>query len=103
MSAADVVATILIAAGLFFQLVAAIGLVRLPDVYSRLHALGVLDTLGGPLVLIGAAVHVGVGLTAGKLLLAIGFLYVTSPLVGHMLSWAAMRAGHPSAGPGEQA
>jgi multicomponent Na+:H+ antiporter subunit G len=90
----DVLATALLAAGVFFLVVAAIGFVRLPDVYSRLHVAGVIDTLGAPLVLLGAAVHVGPELTAGKLVLGIAFMSVTSPLVGHLLARAALEAGH---------
>lgn len=80
---------VLVALGLFFQLVAAVGLLRFPDVYCRLHVVGVTDTLGGPLVLLGAAVWMGPTLPAAKLLLSIGFLYLTSPLVGHLLARAA--------------
>jgi multicomponent Na+:H+ antiporter subunit G len=90
----DAVATLLLAAGVFFLVVAAIGFVRLPDVFSRLHVAGVIDTLGAPLVLLGAAVHVGPHLTAGKLVLGIAFMSVTSPLVGHLLARAALEAGH---------
>ncbi len=79
--------------GLFFVLTAALGFVRLPDVYCRLHITAVIDTLGVPLFLIGAAVHVGPGLIAGKLLLCIVFLYGTSPLVGHLLARAALDSG----------
>jgi len=89
----DTAGAILVAVGLFFMLVAAIGFVRLPDLFSRLHVTGVLDTLGAPLVLLGAAVWIGPSLTAGKLLLAIVFLYLTSPLVGHLLSRAAIESG----------
>lgn len=91
---ADVVAIGLLVVGLLFVAVAAIGFVRLPDVYCRLHVTGVLDTLGAPVILLAAAVHVGFSLTAGKLLLAIVFLYVTAPLVGHLLAQAAVEAGH---------
>ncbi|MBI4564723.1 MAG: monovalent cation/H(+) antiporter subunit G [Planctomycetes bacterium] len=94
MTAMEMIGTGLFATGLFFQLVASVGLVRFPDLYCRLHVVGVTDTLGGPLVLLGAAFHLGFSLTAFKLLLAIGFLYLTCPLVGHMLARAAMEAGH---------
>lgn len=86
---AQVAGAVLIAAGVFFQFVAAVGLLRFPDVFCRLHVVGVTDTLGGPLVLLGAAVLLGPTLPAAKLLLAIAFLYLTSPLVGHLLARAA--------------
>ena len=84
----------LIVVGLFFMSVAAIGFVRFPDVYCRLHVTCVLDTLGAPMVLLGVAVQAGLSLLAGKLLLAIVLLFMTSPLVGHLLSTAAIQAGH---------
>jgi multicomponent Na+:H+ antiporter subunit G len=89
-----VIGTVLLATGVFFLGVAAIGFARLPDVFCRLHVTGVIDTLGAPLILLGAAVYVGPGLTAGKLMLAIAFISVTSPLVGHLLARAALEAGH---------
>lgn len=94
MTIQDILATALLAVGVFFMLVAAIGFVRLPDVFSRLHVTGVIDTLGAPLVLLGTVIHMGPQLAAGKLLLGILFLSVTSPLVGHLLARAALEAGH---------
>lgn len=90
----DAIALGLIVAGLFFLLVGAIGFVRLPDVFCRLHVTGVLDTLGAPLVMLGAAVYIGAQLVSLKLLLATLFLSVSSPLVGHLLARAALEAGH---------
>lgn len=81
-------------AGVFFVAVAAMGFTRLPDVFCRLHVTGVIDTLGAPLVLLGAALHIGPQLAAGKLLLGMAFIAVTSPLVGHLLARAALEAGH---------
>lgn len=94
MSITDILGIVLVFTGLFFMLVAAVGFVRLPDVFSRLHVTGILDTLGAPVVLIGVAVWVGPSLTAAKLILAIIFLYLTSPLVGHLLSRSAIEAGY---------
>jgi multicomponent Na+:H+ antiporter subunit G len=86
--------TLLLATGIFFLGVAAIGFRRLPDVFCRLHVLGVIDTLGAPLILLGAAVHLGPQLAAGKLVLALVFIAITSPVVGHLLARAAVEAGH---------
>ncbi len=79
--------------GLFFTVTAAVGFIRLPDVYCRLHITGILDTLGVPLILLGAAFIAGPGFIAGKLLLCVVFLYGTSPLVGHLLARAALDSG----------
>lgn len=88
------VAVLFMAAGGFFLAVAAIGFARLPDVFCRLHVTGVIDTLGAPLILFGAAVLFGPHLVSLKLLLGILFLVVSSPLVGHLLARAALEAGH---------
>ncbi len=92
------VASLLVFVGLLFMVVAAVGFARLPDVFCRLHVTGILDTLGAPLVLLGAVIWNGWNLTSGKLLLGLLFLLVTSPLVGHLLSWAALRSGQKQAG-----
>jgi multicomponent Na+:H+ antiporter subunit G len=80
--------------GIFFLVVAAIGFIRLPDVFCRLHVMGVIDTLGAPLILLGAAIYLGPQLAAGKLVLGIAFISITSPVVGHLLARAALEAGH---------
>lgn len=100
---ADATVVVLVAAGLFFQVVAALGLLRFPDVYCRMHVVGVSDTLGSPLVLLGVAAAVLLGesgppylrvLGAVKAILIISLLYFTAPLVSHLLSRAALEAGH---------
>jgi multicomponent Na+:H+ antiporter subunit G len=90
----NALAAFLFATGVFFLVVGAIGFLRLPDVFCRLHVTGVLDTLGAPLLMLGTAVHLGPQLVSAKLLLGILFLAVTSPLVGHLLARAALEAGH---------
>lgn len=86
----DVVVAVILSIGLFFMAIAALGFIRFPDVFSRLHVTGILDTLGAPFILLAAAFHLGLTLDAAKLLLAVLFLYATSPLVGHLLSRAAL-------------
>lgn len=91
---ANILVIVLLAAGIFFLIVGAVGFIRLPDVFCRLHVTGVLDTLGAPLIMLATAIHVGLHLSALKLVLATIFLSVTSPLVGHLLARAALEAGH---------
>ena len=88
------IAGLLVVAGVFFLSVGALGFVRLPDVFCRMHVTGVLDTLGAPLVMLGAAVYLGAELASIKLLLATLFLIVTSPLIGHLLGRAALEGGY---------
>jgi multicomponent Na+:H+ antiporter subunit G len=89
-----VLTTLALGIGIFFVAVASIGFWRLPDVFCRIHIMGVIDTLGVPLMLLGAAIHLGPQLAAGKLLLALAFISITSPVVGHLLARAALEAGH---------
>lgn len=89
----SIVAGLLLAGGLFFILVGAIGVLRLPDFYTRLHAAGKCDTLGMLLSLVGLMVYEGPTLNGLKLLLIWGFILLASPTGTHVLSRAAYRVG----------
>ncbi|MHC4958574.1 MAG: monovalent cation/H(+) antiporter subunit G [Planctomycetota bacterium] len=80
-------------AGVFFSLVGGIGLHRLPDFYSRMHAAGITDTLGATLVLAGLMLLGGASQATVKLAMILGLLLVTSPTAGHALARAALRHG----------
>ncbi|MDN5347297.1 MAG: multicomponent Na+:H+ antiporter subunit [Clostridia bacterium] len=90
---ADFIAAVLMSAGLFFLLVGAIGLVRLPDFYTRLHAASLGDTLGLTLFLVGLMVHEGVTLTSFKMLIIELFMLLASPTATHVLIRAAYQVG----------
>lgn len=79
--------------GSLFCVVGGIGLVRLPDLYSRTHAATITDTLGAGLVLLGLMLQAGPTLTALKLLMVLAFLLVTSPVSSHALVKAAYAQG----------
>ena len=83
----------IILSGLFFIVVGAIGILRMPDVYSRLHAAGMTDTMGAGLLLVGLAVNEGLTLIAMRLVLIWIFLLFTSPVGTHALARAAIQAG----------
>lgn len=92
----------LLAAGVAFHLVAAVGVLRLPDFYTRLHALSKADTLGTLLALGGIAVWEGASLTAVKVLLIAVFFFLANPAGAHALARAAYRTGVPAVrGPGD--
>ena len=86
----DVLSWISILAGLFFILVGGIGLIRLPDVYTRLHAAGMTDTMGAGLVLIGLSFQSGLTLITVRLLMIWAFLLFTSPIATHAVARAAL-------------
>ena len=82
-----------IIAGLFFVLAGTLGVLRLPDFYTRLHAAGMTDTLGAELVLLGLIIQSGFTQMSLKLLLVAFFLLITSPTATHAVAHAAYKAG----------
>ena len=83
----------LILAGLFFLVVAAIGMLRLPDVFTRSHALSLTDSLGAFLVLAGLAIYQGFSLNLLKILVVLALLYLLNPVISHATIRAALRSG----------
>lgn len=81
------------AAGLFFVLAGTVGVLRLPDFYTRLHAAGMTDTLGAELILLALIFQSDNLQMVLKLLLVAFFLLVTSPTATHAVAHAAYRAG----------
>ncbi|HZD41065.1 MAG TPA: monovalent cation/H(+) antiporter subunit G [Terriglobales bacterium] len=86
-------ATIFLIAGAVFLLVSCVGLLRLPDFYTRAHAVGKAETLGSMLTLIGLALYNGVALSSLKLLLILAIIAITNPTATHALTRAALRSG----------
>ena len=80
-------------AGSFFAVVGGIGIVRLPDFYSRLHGGGITDTLGAGLILLGLMFQAGLTLVTVKLVMIFFFLFVTSPTSCHALASSALAHG----------
>jgi len=80
---------ILIIIGAFFLIVSGVGLVRLPDFYSRAHAVGKTETLGVILILSGLAVYSGWELSTVKVLLIVLFLLLASPVATHAITRSA--------------
>ncbi|MCB1823196.1 MAG: monovalent cation/H(+) antiporter subunit G [Candidatus Competibacteraceae bacterium] len=76
--------------GVFFVIVGGVGLLRMPDFYTRLHAASITDTLGAGLILLGLMLHGGWTLVSAKLLLILSFLWLTSPTATHALVRAAL-------------
>ena len=79
--------------GCAFCVIGGIGMVRMPDFYSRSHAASLTDTLGAALILLGLGLQAGLSLIAVKLLFIFIFLYITSPPAVHALVKAAYSKG----------
>lgn len=91
----NIIIALLLLSGTFFMLSGSIGVIRFPDVYTRLHAATKASTLGIAGILIGTFLFLYVthSIISGKLLLAIIFILLTNPVSGHMISRAAHRDG----------
>lgn len=89
----DALAWILLATGGFFCIVGCIGLVRLPDFYTRMHGASVTDTLGAGLILLGLMLMAGLTLVTVKLAFIGVLVFFTSPTATHALAKAAMTRG----------
>lgn len=87
----DLITILFIVLGLFFFTVATVGLIRLPDVYTRLHATTKGDTLGAALVLLGLSLYGGLEINTVKLGMIIAFVWLTNPTASHLVGKAAYR------------
>ncbi len=87
----DVLVGLFLLAGAGFVLIAAIGIVRLPDLLTRMHASTKAGTLGALLVLVGLALHEGSGEVVSKVLATVLFLLLTAPIAAHMIGRAHAR------------
>lgn len=89
----DALSWLCLLSGGFFCIVGAIGLLRMPDFYTRMHAASVVDTLGAGLILLGLMLQAGFTLVTVKLLMVGILLFFTSPTATHALARAAMLRG----------
>lgn len=89
----DFASWILLASGSVFCLIGALGVLRMPDFFTRIHAASVVDTLGAGLLLSGMILQAGLTLIAVKLLFIGLLLFFTSPTATHALARAAHLRG----------
>ena len=90
---ADALGWLFLLAGSFFVVSGGIGLVRMPDFFTRMHPSGVVDTLGAALIVAGLIVQAGPTQVTIKLLLILAFLFFTSPTATHAVAHAALAGG----------
>lgn len=79
--------------GSLLMIIGGIGVLRLPDFFSRMHGAGLTDTMGGGLILIGLMFEGGFSAATVRLVLVLLFLWYTSPVSGHALAKAALSNG----------
>jgi len=91
------VAAVLLVIGSLFCALAALGILRFPDVYTRLHAASKAGPLGAGLILLAVAFASGDWAIAVRALAGLAFLVATAPLSAHLLARAALKVGTPLA------
>jgi multicomponent Na+:H+ antiporter subunit G len=82
-----------LAGGLFFTFVSAVGVVRLPDIYTRAHTASQTDTLGAGFTLVAVALALGFETTTIKTFLLLIFIFITNPTAAHAIARAAHEEG----------
>ncbi|HRO67056.1 MAG TPA: monovalent cation/H(+) antiporter subunit G [Pseudobdellovibrionaceae bacterium] len=85
----DFVSLFFLLPGVFFMLVSAVGVLRLPDTYTRMHAASKASSLGISLILLGVVIHLPSASVIWKSLLTVFFIYLTVPIATHILGRAA--------------
>jgi multicomponent Na+:H+ antiporter subunit G len=89
----DLLSWICILIGAAAALIGGFGLLRLPDVFARMHGAGMIDTLGLGAILVGLMIQAGFTLVSVKLLLIVVFVFFTSPMTTHALAQACLNGG----------
>ncbi|CAN5405069.1 monovalent cation/H(+) antiporter subunit G [soil metagenome] len=89
----DLLAAVLLVAGLFFVVVGITGVLRLPDFYARLHATSKCDTLGLALMVAGVALLTGLVLKTVKIVMLVAIVALVNSTAAHALGRAAYRSG----------
>ena len=89
----DLASWLLIIVGSAFLLIGAIGIIRLPDIFSRMHGAGIIDTMGTAMLFSGMFLQAGFTIVSIKLFMILLFLMFTSPTTTHALARAALDAG----------
>ena len=89
----DAASWLLVVSGGAFCIVGALGVLRMPDFYTRVHAASLSDNVGGGLILLGLLLQAGFTLAAAKLLVLAALIFFTSPAATHALAAAALGRG----------
>lgn len=89
----DIISWIFLLGGSFFCLTGAVGLLRFPEFFSRIHAASLTDTLGASMILIGLMFQAGLGLALPKLILILIFSLLAGTTASHGMAKAALKSG----------
>lgn len=90
---ADYLSWFCLITGSVFSLIGAVGMLRMPDVFTRIHAASLIETMGVGMILLGLGIQSGFTLIAVKLFMIFAFLFFTNPTTTHALTRALYHAG----------
>lgn len=90
----DIASWLLLSAGGVFVFIGGLGALRMPDLYTRMHAASVTDTIGPALIIIGIILQAGFTLASVKLVAILLFLLLTGPTASNALASASLLAGN---------
>ena len=90
MTIINLVSSLFITIGALSIIVGLLGVYRMPDFYTRLHAASIIDTLGAMLILFGLILYYGLNIVSLKLLLILIFILITAPTAAHALAKSAL-------------
>lgn len=93
MTPVEIAAMVLLSLGGVFCVVGAVGMIRMPDFYTRMHAASVIETLGAGLVIAGLMLQAGFTLASAKLAILGLLIFFASPTATHALAKAAYERG----------
>ncbi len=93
MTPREIAILLLVAGGVFFSFVAAVGLIRLPDLFTRAHSASKTETLGAVLALLAVALAFGNRLSTVKAVFLLFFMFLTNPTAAHAIVRAATEQG----------
>ncbi len=88
----DIASWILLTVGGIFVFIGGVGVLRMPDLFTRMHAASVTDSMGPPLIIVGIMLQSGASLATVKLFAILVFLMLTSPTASNALASAALLA-----------
>lgn len=88
-----IVSLVLATLGAFLVLVAGLGIVRMPDLLTRMHASSKAATLGGAMILLAVGIWFGDAAILVRIALIIAFLFATAPVAAHMIGRAGYSGG----------
>ena len=89
----DIFSAVFLVGGGVVLIVGAVGMIRFPEFFTRLHAASVIDTLGCMSIILGLLLQSGFSIVTVKLVLIVIFILFTSPAATHALAKAALH-GH---------